>query len=215
MTIDGKNAWVTDETSSDISVIDIASNTVVTSFPIDRPTNIAFTPDGKTAYVTSLSGGKIYVIDTASQTIVDTLNAPYPVPVVISPDGTLAFVGNGSYESGQIQVIRTSDNVVIKTIQVPDGLWSMAITPDGKKLFVGSENTTSISVISTKTLKVKQISVGHVTSGLGMSPYGAKLYLGSKDGVVIVLCIRDGTVLATVKSPDAVDVAVAPLPLEQ
>ena len=148
------------------------------------------------------------MIDTASQTIVDTLAAPNAVPVVISPDGTLAFVG--LYVDGQVLVIRTSDNAIIDTISVPNALWSMALTPDGKRLFVGSENSTSISVISTATMKVKQIPVGHVTSGLGMSPYWPILCLGSKDGVVIVLSTIDGTVLATVKSPDAVDVAVAP-----
>jgi hypothetical protein len=60
------------------------------------------------------------------------------------------------------------------------------------------------------TMTSKTITVGHATSGLSLPPYRPLLYFGSKDGVVIVLSTATGSVLATVYSPDAVDVAVTP-----
>jgi YVTN family beta-propeller protein len=80
-------AYVTNENSNTVSVIDTATNTVVATIPLPAgvthgPDGVAVAPDGKRAYVANVGTGNISVIDTASNTVVGT-----PIPVGNEPDG--------------------------------------------------------------------------------------------------------------------------------
>ena len=75
-------AYVANNGSADISVIDTASNTVVATVPMgEEPIDVAVTPDGARAYVTNFGGTTVSVINTATNTVVAT------VPVGAGPTG--------------------------------------------------------------------------------------------------------------------------------
>jgi YVTN family beta-propeller protein len=75
-------AYVADFSSSNVSVIDTASNTVVATIPVGSISiGAAVTPDGTHAYVTTQQAG-VVVIDTATNTVVAS------IPVGISPLGS-------------------------------------------------------------------------------------------------------------------------------
>lgn len=86
---DGSTFWVPNQGSNTVSIIDIATRSVVATIPglDDQPHAVAFAPDGRTAFVTceNLSGGEnlhhplegtevvpglVYVIDVAGRQIV-------------------------------------------------------------------------------------------------------------------------------------------------
>jgi YVTN family beta-propeller protein len=95
VTPDGKHVYVTNSstTSSSVSVIDTASNTVVATVGvgiggIDITAWVAFTPDGKHAYVANQSDNTVSVIDTATNTVVATVpvgSSPIAVGIIPPP----------------------------------------------------------------------------------------------------------------------------------
>ena len=66
ITPDGKHAYVTNFSSNNVSVIDMASKTVAATVAVEHPQGVAVTRDGKHAYVTSGGSNTVSVIDTAT-----------------------------------------------------------------------------------------------------------------------------------------------------
>jgi YVTN family beta-propeller protein len=89
-------AYVTNEFSNTVSVIDTANNNVAATVPVGiNPLGIAVTPDGTRAYVTNFGANTVSVIDAASNTVVATVPVGnLPAAVVVTPDGQLAYVTN-------------------------------------------------------------------------------------------------------------------------
>jgi YVTN family beta-propeller protein len=170
VTPDGKYVYVTNDvsTSSNVSVIDTATNTVVATVPVGSgPVGIAIAPDGKYAYVANSVSDNISVINTATNTVVATValgagNTPFWL--AITPDGKLAYVTIPN--SSIVSVIDTASNTVVATVGVgvapivssPHGV---AITPDGKHAYVAAGNPSTVSVIDTasNTVESTMISV--------------------------------------------------------
>lgn len=71
LTPDGRRAYATNIDSNTVSVIDVASNTVIASIPVDDgPLGVAITPDGAIAYVTNVRGDYVSLIDCATNTLI-------------------------------------------------------------------------------------------------------------------------------------------------
>src|SRR5207247_1958273 len=114
-------AYVTNQGSSSVSVINTANNSVMATITLGAiefelcPTGIAITPDGTRAYVTNECSNSVSVIDTASNTVVATVwVGTSPGGVAITPDGTRAYVTNGF--SNSVSVIDTASNTVVTTV---------------------------------------------------------------------------------------------------
>ena len=168
-------AYVTNEGSNDVSVINTKTNTVVDLDPATpgiqgipvgiAPAGVAFTPNGKTAYVANLISNTVSVIDTKTNTVVATINGEdesfsAPLAVAITPDGARVYVTNfGPFPQpgapppppSFVSVIDTKTNTVVATIGVgvlPEGV---AISPNGRTAYVANEGSNTVSVIDTKT----------------------------------------------------------------
>ncbi|HWQ95286.1 MAG TPA: hypothetical protein VN418_07300, partial [Gammaproteobacteria bacterium] len=62
-------AYITNQVSNNVSVIDIATDTVVATVGVGTgPRGVAVNPAGTRTYVTNFSGGDVSVIDTATNT---------------------------------------------------------------------------------------------------------------------------------------------------
>ena len=69
-------AYITNASSSSVSVIDIASNSVVATVPVGSfPNGVAVTPDGAFVYVANLISSNVSVIATASNAVVAAVGA--------------------------------------------------------------------------------------------------------------------------------------------
>ncbi|MGH6838941.1 MAG: beta-propeller fold lactonase family protein [Methylocella sp.] len=92
VTPDGKRAFVANESSNTVSVIETAANKVLATVPVgNSPNGVAVTPDGKRAYVANLTDGTVSVIDTATNTVLATVTVgSLPVAIGIIPDIPLA-----------------------------------------------------------------------------------------------------------------------------
>ena len=90
VTPDGARAYVTSSIdggrSGKVSVIDIATNTVIEEVAIDSAMEVVITPDGKFAYVGGFNAPQITVIEVATNTVVATITVKKdPVQLTIFP----------------------------------------------------------------------------------------------------------------------------------
>jgi len=203
-------AYVPNIGSNDVSVINVANNTVVATVPVgDGPTVVAITPDGAFVYVTqrnlSTFAPEVAVIATASNTVVAVVPlvgcgfAPIPIYIAITPDGAFAYVANTS--SNDVSVIATASNTVVATVPVgPNPQGGVAITPDGAFVYVPNRNSDDVSVIATAgNTVVATVPGGDGPNGVAITPDGAFAYVtnnGSND--VSVIATASNTVVATV-----------------
>jgi YVTN family beta-propeller protein len=130
VTPDGKHAYVTNEGSNNVSVIDTATNTVeAATIPVGTfPQGVAITPDGEHAYVANFRSNNLSVIATASNTVVATIPVgTFPRGVAVTPDGKHAYVAN--YGSDSVSVIDTATNTVMATVGVGNGASGVGIIP--------------------------------------------------------------------------------------
>jgi len=121
ITPDGKHAYVTNELSNDVSVIDTATNTLETTILVGPngtdPEGVAITPNGKHAYVANYGFNTVSVIDTATNTVGATIvvgpAGSFPFALAITPDGKHAYVANRDFNT--VAVIDTASNTVVGT----------------------------------------------------------------------------------------------------
>jgi YVTN family beta-propeller protein len=91
ITPDKRLAYVTNQGSATVSVIDLATNQKTQDIPVGvEPYGVALTPDGTRAYVANSASNSVSVIDTASNTAVATI----PIPGV-QPRGMAITNNNG------------------------------------------------------------------------------------------------------------------------
>jgi len=87
ITPDGNRAYVPSIKVDTVSVINTATNTVITTVPVGTfPFGAAITPDGTRAFVTIINPGTVSVINTATNTVTATIPVgECPFGIAISP----------------------------------------------------------------------------------------------------------------------------------
>jgi len=180
ITPDGQTAFVANEgIGQGGTVTPIATATDQPGKPIGvgvDPTGIAVTPNGQTAYVLSRGGttissgggsvsqaGTVTPINTAtgrSGKPITVSGGPTLIAIAISPNGQTAYVLADPPAKGSLPVPQGDGLVVpiatatddpgtpIRVGALPSGL---AITPDGKTLYVPDSNSNAVTPIDTAT----------------------------------------------------------------
>src|SRR5260221_450738 len=94
----GPRVYVANLGSDSVSVVDVDTNLVVATIPLQqfsRPQGLALTPDAAKLYVTHENANFVSVIDTATNTVTTIVTVgSSPRGIDITPDGTRAFVAN-------------------------------------------------------------------------------------------------------------------------
>lgn len=97
-------------------------------------------------------------------------------------------------------VLNTSTNTVVKTIRVGSTPTGVAITPNGKYVYVtnGGSNTVSMINASTNTV-LRTISVGRSPVGVAITPNGRYVYVNNEISKKIsVIDTSTNTVVKTI-----------------
>jgi YVTN family beta-propeller protein len=175
MTPDGKQAYVSSQ--GNVSVVDIATQEVLRTISLEcrcLPKDIDFTLDGKQAYVAV--GQTILVIDTKKEEVIDTITVKSsffnPYEVVISPNGNRIYLAGSSRTTpDQILVIDAKTHAITKTIYAKSAPLGMAITSDGKELYITHCDHDDVSVLDTQTYRVRHsIPVGRYPRQIIIAP---------------------------------------------
>lgn len=154
----GYRVYVTNERAGTLSVIDGPSRKVVATVQLGkRPRGLKLSGDGKTLLV-AMSGSPI------AGPGVDESKLPPP---------DKAADGIGVVDLATLQLTR-----VIRGVSDPEQL---AVSRDGKKLFIASEDTgTAIIVDATDGHTVASLAVGGEPEGMTTSPDGKVVYVTSE-----------------------------------
>ncbi|AKB28648.1 cell surface protein [Methanosarcina siciliae T4/M] len=206
-------AYITNEGSNSISVIDVSTNKVVATIPVgSNPVGVAINPDGTKVYVANDHSNDISVIDTATNAVIATVSAgSSPQGIAVSPDGKTVYVANLAGNS--ISVIDTTSNTVVSTVKTGRNPKGVAVSPDGKKVYITNSEDKTVSIIDTATkVVVSTVSVGKDPKEIAVTPDGAKVYVANSDsGTVSVIDVSTNSVTDTVKVEGApFGVAITP-----
>jgi YVTN family beta-propeller protein len=175
-----QNAYITNQRSHSVSVIDTATNTVSATIPDGAsPFGVAVTPDGSKVYIAnSPFNGTVSVIDTGTNTVSATIPVGFsPFGVAVNPDGSKVYVSNSL--SNTVSVIDAATNTASATIPVGLRPFGVAVSRDGSKVYVASHDVNKVSVIDTATNTViTTIPVGQLPIAFGVFIQPAPRFAG-------------------------------------
>ncbi|MFF4364522.1 cytochrome D1 domain-containing protein [Streptomyces sp. NPDC001594] len=168
-----------------VKVFDTATNTEIDYIKVGvNPVGLAVAPDGRRVYVANSGSDSLSVVDTASGKVVDEVKVGSdPVHVVASPDGRHVYVANSGYGTpASLSVIDTAtDKVVGWPGRLGDFTYGLAVTPDGRRLYV-TDLLGTVSVVDTATGKVTggPIPVGWHPKDVVVSADGRRAYVANE-----------------------------------
>ena len=193
-------AYVPNFYSNDVSVINLATSSVVATVAVgSRPYGVATSADGSRVYVVNQAGGTVSVINTSTNSVIATVPVGSgPFGVAVSPDGSQVYVGNNI--SNNLSIINTATNSVTATVATGNGPTGVAVSPDGSLVYVVDQYYNSVSIVSTATNSViLDVAVGASPYGAVVTPDGSKVYVANAtDNTVSVINTATNTVMATV-----------------
>jgi YVTN family beta-propeller protein len=173
----GNTAYVTNQFSRSLGILDLASNTQVYALPLNGdPFVTAASADGKTVYVT-VNIDSLFVIDAATRTVAARLPIPgAPNGLAFHPTAPALYV-SASFGGTVTEVNTTAPNVA-QTIFVGGIPQGLAVSPNGTALYVANL-AGWIDVVNTDT-RTLQDSIALPEDagafGLALAPDGATLY---------------------------------------
>jgi YVTN family beta-propeller protein len=143
-------AYVSNEKSDEITVIDTATDKVVATIKVgQRPRGVVVAPDGKRVYVANGNSNDISVIDPEKNMVIDTIPAGEdPEGITMSPDGSLIYTVNEN--GGELpSSYRQQRNSLPCRRGYRAG--NCRAFSDGAKAYVPNESSHNVTVIDTAT----------------------------------------------------------------
>ena len=176
-------AYVTNGNDYTVSVIDTATNTVVSTIAVGYyPTRIAGSVDGKYVYVPAFGSDILYTLDTVNDIVAYITSLPsgsHPMSTSASPSGKI-YVAN--FSTGSISVCQENQVVVSNNLPV-GGVFPFHIvfSPDDTRAYLvcglGPKNIKSID--TSTGYVVGTANAGQQSFSLALSPSGSTLYVSN------------------------------------
>ncbi|GAA0467119.1 hypothetical protein Aca07nite_71490 [Actinoplanes capillaceus] len=180
------SVWVANEEGGSLSVIDTATNTVVTTVEgIAEPHNVQVAPDGARVYAVSGHASTVAALDAATYRLAAAApTGAGPSHVVQTPDGQKTYVTN--YNSGTVSVYR-GDLRPAATINLGGGPHGMRPSPDGATLVVANLKAATVDLIDTRTdTKIASVPVDGPVIQVAVAPDNRYAYASVSQPASIV-----------------------------
>jgi YVTN family beta-propeller protein len=149
------------------------------------PFGVLASPDGRRVYTANYASDSVTVIDTRTQT--PSYNVPAgdgPYQLALSPDAATLFVGD--FDGASVTCLNVGGNTTPTTrwtFQLPYSPTGMAVSPDGRYLFVNlyqDWKTVVIEVESAAPHVVREVPVGPAPVAIAMSKDGKRVYVANE-----------------------------------
>lgn len=220
----GELAYVTNEDSQNLSVIDTRTDSLIATIPVGtRPRGVKVSPDGRTVYV-ALSGSPkcppsmpdaeceklkadktkdgIAEVDVIGRRVRRVLpGGSDPEQFDISHDGSRLYISNE--DAGTASLVDLKSGTIDTTVSVGAEPEGVRISPNGKLVYVTAESDTSIRVLDAATGAVKaRIKVDRRPRDVAFTPDGKRAYATAEvGGTVSVIDVANNKVVATIPLP--------------
>jgi DNA-binding beta-propeller fold protein YncE len=152
-----------------------------------RPHGVAWYAADRVA-ITAEGSGRLLILDPAARRIVAEIPTGQSVShmVAVTRDGTRAFVTN--IDSGTTTAIDLAGGRKLRDLETGAGSEAIAISPDGRYVWVAARRTSEIALIDATTLEiVKRLQLEGEPIRIALTPSG---------GTAIVSCAGSGDVVA-------------------
>jgi MYXO-CTERM domain-containing protein len=202
-------AWVTNDVSSTITVVNTSTNTFVTSLGSGQgvgqaPNGIAANPATNRVYVANVgnASGGVSVFDATNNTKITTIDQAqgFYYSVDVNTNRNRVYAGNQG--TGALKTIDGSSNLIIdtKAVTVNANPGAVAVNSTTNRVYVASGNNVAVFDGSTdNTTFVTNVNTGNQVSWIELNPARNMVYACSGNNVVVI----DG----------ATNTASAPIPL--
>jgi YVTN family beta-propeller protein len=195
----GTSAYVANQTSSNVAVVDVASSAQVTVMPVTgNPFNVIVAPDGARVYVAT-NTNQVHAISTSSRTVTGSVAvAAAPSAMVFGSGDTLLYVS--SFVGGAVTELNVKGTPVARRVYnlggAPQGI---AISPGRDTLYVANESgVLQVVDIASGTITVP-VNFGSAAFGLALTPDSTQLYATLPNaGAVSVVDRASLTVIKTI-----------------
>jgi YVTN family beta-propeller protein len=169
-----------------VRVIDVATGTIVQTIPLgsgaEYPVDVVFSANGSSAYVSSRDDSVIVPISTSTY----VLGTPIALPssaeggkMVLNPCDSKIYVVDW-FGPALFVVDPATSTVTPKTLGV--SLWDLAVSPDGKTLYVTDRGPDTLIVYDVATLTPKtSIPVCADPWGVDITPDGSTVIVACED----------------------------------
>lgn len=161
---DGTKLYLTCNRTPEIAVIDPKTDSVVQSIKVGNENRggLAFSPDGKTLVSGSVEDDTLYFIDVATGQTKRILGVPgSPQRVEITPTNhifVLCRIGGRNPDKtfrpvlfGIFDLEKHENSISLPVSQMP---WGLAMSRDGKTLYLSSNSDNTIMIVDADTMKV-------------------------------------------------------------
>jgi len=168
---DGRTLAVVNVTTNGIVLIDTATNHVKGVVYVGRaPHEAFFTPDGRELWVAVRGENYISVIDPAALREVRRVPVMLgPSMVIFRPDGRYAFVPSSRLP--ELDVIDTATYGVVARVPMASSFMpNLAVSADGREVWVAHKDIGAVTVLDARTFKVRQvIMTGTMTNHVNLA----------------------------------------------
>jgi YVTN family beta-propeller protein len=182
----GTLAYVTNQHSSSIGVIDLTTDTQVATIEVSGdPFRVKLSPDGKSLFVTG-NADSLFIVDVPSREIKARVAVGLDANgLALDYTATRLYVSNQS--DGTVSEVDLSTNTVLRSIAVGGHPQELVLSPGGTLLFVGDESG-SVQIWSLRDgTKRGNISVPGGAFAMAVSPDWRQLYISSALGGAVYL----------------------------
>jgi YVTN family beta-propeller protein len=175
----GTTAYVSNQGSQSVSVVDVATNTQIGTIelPVGADAwNVLVSPDGRRLYVTT-NVGMVLVINTAGNAVAGsrTLGIDDAIRgLTLDPTGRVLYLAGRN--SGTIYAVDAETLAGTRTLRIGGTPQRMAVSRDGATLYVANE-ARGLDVVTLATGTVRTIELDGGAYGLALSPDDAQLYV--------------------------------------
>ncbi len=173
----------------DVSIIDVATQSVVGSVAIYNPLAVRVSPDGTQLFVAT-GGTTVYIVDVASRQVIKSVEVGYaPNGFAVNPDGRILYVS--SFAGGSVAEIDMFTGTVLRTFYVGGTPQEMALNRRGTHLYVANEAgyLNDIDLLTGQFGQPIQLAGGGF--GVGITPDDGQAYVTIPNaGVVQVFSLQ-------------------------
>jgi len=188
----GTIAYVADEDSNAVSVVNLKRDRVVATIPTGpNPVSVALLPDGNELFVATLDG--LDVINTLKDQVTQRVEVgDATFGVAVSPNGAYAYVTavdhpqkvqqspNGLSSAG-VSIVATSNDRVIGIVGTINDPNNIVVSPNGRDLYLDSESGNDRSFLQVIALASKKVVAtinqpGYQVSAIAADPGGSSVY---------------------------------------
>lgn len=174
---DGATAYVTNQWSRNVGVVDVESGTQVATIPFDGdPFVVRVSPDGERLYVAG-NTTQVGVYSTTTRALLKKIPVGYaPNGFAVHPNDPVLYIS--SFVAGSVTEVDMTTDEVLRSFDVGGMPQEVVVSKDGDELFVANE-AGWVDIFDLETgARAAQVDVHGGAFGMALSPDQQHLYVG-------------------------------------